>query len=99
MKWLWDLSENGKNLTVVCQSKKYMYKKDLRGREMRIAITQNTNNTVDIEMKASDSYIPVFRQISTENVAYGDMENQYSSSLYEIVVPYNTTQLAHMLMH
>ena len=64
-------------LALVFQSRKY--RRDLRDRESR-----NVNN---MEVKANDSYIPVFRQISTENnVAYGEMVNQ-TDNMYEIVDP------------
>ncbi len=82
-------------LIVVYQSRKY--KKTTRDREIRTVVPQNINALDGIEMKANLSYISVFHQISTgDNVAYGEMVNQDSNELYEIIDPPiedSTTQL------
>ena len=85
-------------LLVVYQSRKY--KRYLGDRETRIDMAQN-DNTINIETKANDSYVPVFCQISTEdNFAYDEIVNQDSNNinLYEIVDPSViaiTAQLTH----
>ena len=62
----------------------WKYKRDVRGREMRIDMTQNVN-TVDIETKANVSYNPIFCQILTEdNVAYG--ENRAGNGNYLAII-------------
>jgi hypothetical protein len=70
-------------LVVAYQSRKH--KRDMRGREERIDRAQNIN-TMDVETRPNDSYIPVFRQTSTEgNVAYGCGENRASSDGYSTI--------------
>ena len=86
-------------LALVYQSRKYKRESVTKN---SIAMTQNDkiNDELDmIEVMGNLSYIPVFRQISTENnVAYGEAENQDSNHLYESIDPQiedSTTQEAH----
>ena len=72
-------------LALVYQSRKY--KGDLRDSETRIATAQNHGDTLNVEMKANQSYIPVFREISTENnAAYGETVNKNSSDGYLTII-------------
>ena len=71
-------------LVVAYQSRKY--RRDVREREARINEAQNVN-MVDVEIRPNDSYIPIFRQISTEaNAAYGYGENLASNGGYLTIV-------------
>ena len=87
------------SLVLVYQSRKY--KRESVPKDS-IAMTQNVkiNDELDtIEVRDNLSYIPGFRQISTEsNVAYGEAVNDDSNHLYESIDPpieEGTTQLAH----
>ena len=80
---------------LVCQSRKYKGERVTKNDgEMNITMTNNVQTNaqdIDTEVKANLSYVPVFRQIATENnVAYGEAVNLDSNhyyGLYESIDP------------
>ena len=86
-------------LIVVCLVRKC--KKNLKNKEIRKSVTNTKAMDDVIEMDANLSYVPIFRQISTDkNIAYGEARTtQGTNDLYEIMDPPmiedGTTPLSH----